>query len=188
MSSEPSIPERIETERLLLRRYEKTDAPRLLAVVSSSRDHLLPWLPWARTTHRTLDESERFCEFADSQWTSRKELMYGIFGRHGVALLGGIGLMGLDWAGRHFEIGYWLARDAQGHGYMQEAVRAITRLAIDQLGARCVQIRMDEGNLRSQHVAERCGYRYETTVPRRADDPDRDVLGSLRIYALQRTA
>jgi RimJ/RimL family protein N-acetyltransferase len=184
--STSEIPERIETERLLLRRYEKADAPRLLAVVSSSRDHLLPWLPWARVNHRSLDESERFCDFADRKWASREELMYGIFGRHGVALLGGIGLMGHDWANGRFEIGYWLAREAQGHGYMQEAVRALTELAFDQLGARRIQIRADEGNLRSQAVAERCGYQYEESLPRKADDPDRGILGDLRVYALER--
>lgn len=46
----------IKTSRLLLRPYERDDARQLGALVSSSFDHLRPWMPWA-VPHQTMEKS-----------------------------------------------------------------------------------------------------------------------------------
>ena len=75
--------------------------------------------------------------------------------------VGGTGLHRIDWAVRRFEIGYWVRTGFEGQGLVAEAVRALTRLAFDRLGAARVEIRMDSTNLASRRVAERCGYTLE---------------------------
>jgi RimJ/RimL family protein N-acetyltransferase len=47
---------------------------------------------------------------------------------------------------------------------MTEAVRAITSIAFDALGARRVEIRCDPSNLKSARVAERAGFTLEGTL------------------------
>ena len=44
---------------------------------------------------------------------------------------------------------------------MTEAVRALSRMAFDALGARRVEVRMDDGNEPSRKVAERAGFTFE---------------------------
>jgi RimJ/RimL family protein N-acetyltransferase len=75
--------------------------------------------------------------------------------------VGGSGLHRIDWSVPRFEIGYWCRTGFAGHGYITEAVRGITRLAFDHLGARRLEIRSDPLNRRSASVAERVGFRLE---------------------------
>jgi RimJ/RimL family protein N-acetyltransferase len=63
-----------------------------------------------------------------------------------------------------FEIGYWCRTGHTGHGYITEAVKAITTLAIDTLGARRVEIRCDPTNHKSASVAKRAGFQLEATL------------------------
>lgn len=62
---------------------------------------------------------------------------------------------------RSADIGYWLAREARGHGYMTRAVRLLAAWAFDGLGLARLQLTTDPENTASQRVAERCGFRKE---------------------------
>jgi RimJ/RimL family protein N-acetyltransferase len=165
-----------------VRPFGPEDAVPLFEAVEESRPHLAPWLPWAHQ-HRTIDDARAFVRRAQALWLLREDLPVGVFERAGGRLLGGSGLHRIDWQLRSFEIGYWLRRSAEGHGYMIEAVGLLTRPAFEQLGANRVEIRMDPANVRSQHVAERAGYVHEGTLRRCAPGPN-DVPTDRRVYAL----
>jgi len=77
------------------------------------------------------------------------------------ALLGAIGICGLDMSLMSAEIGYWLARSARGHGYMGRAVRLLTGWAFGHLGLARLALTTDPENVASQRVAERTGFRRE---------------------------
>ncbi|MDZ7704324.1 MAG: GNAT family N-acetyltransferase [Trueperaceae bacterium] len=81
------------------------------------------------------------------------------------------------------EVGYWLRSGYTGSGLMSEAVRALSRAAVEGLEPARLEIRVDDRNVRSAHVAERCGYRLEGTLEHDGRDP-REDLRSTRIYAL----
>ena len=74
--------------------------------------------------------------------------------------LGAVG-MKLNALLRSAEIGYWLAQQARGHGYITSAARAIARWLFDDLGLARLELTTDPDNLSSQRVAERCGFRKE---------------------------
>ncbi|MBD0712134.1 MULTISPECIES: GNAT family N-acetyltransferase [unclassified Streptomyces] len=60
-----------------------------------------------------------------------------------------------------WEVGYWLAAEHRGNGYMTEIVRALAHWAFTQLG--CVRLvwRAEVGNAPSRAVAERVGFVVE---------------------------
>lgn len=61
------------------------------------------------------------------------------------------------------EIGYGLAPAFEHHGYMTEAVAAMTAWALSQPGVRAVVAETERYNAASQHVLERCGFaRYQS--------------------------
>ena len=63
-------------------------------------------------------------------------------------------------------IGYGLAPEAVGHGYMSEAVRRAVRIAFEDLGLHRVELNIMPRNERSLAVAERCGFQREGLSPR----------------------
>lgn len=156
------VPETLTTERLLLAAPRPGIGPALSVAVAESIGLLSPWMPWAQRVP-SFEESEAVARRQQADFIARRDLCYQIYDRapEGRRLLGGTGLHRMDWTVRRFEIGYWLRASAQGQGFMSEAVAALSRMAFEQLRARRVEIRMDETNLASRAVAERCGFELE---------------------------
>ena len=179
------VPERLETERLVLRCPRAGDGPAINAAVRASLDGLRPWMPWARDAPSD-DESEAYCRRMHAKFLLREDLVLLIFerGSEGPAdpLLGAVGLHRIDWAARCFEIGYWRRTGLEGLGIVSEAVRGLVRMAFDTLGARRLEIRMDDANGPSRRLAERLGFTFEALLRCNASTP----LGegrSTRVYA-----
>ncbi len=62
------------------------------------------------------------------------------------------------------EIGYALAEECWGKGYMTEACRAMMDYAFRKYDLVIMAIRTSEVNKRSQRVIEKCGFTYEGTL------------------------
>jgi RimJ/RimL family protein N-acetyltransferase len=58
-------------------------------------------------------------------------------------------------------IGYWMAAEARGRGLTTEALRALSRWAIEKLGLGRVELVTDPDNIASQRVAEKAGFTRE---------------------------
>lgn len=142
-------------------------------------------MPWAQTEPSLL-QSESECRRMHGRFLLREELAMLMFERRADGseggFVGGTGLHRIDWAQRHFEIGYWCRTSQQRRGYVAEAVRAVTRCAFDRLQAQRVEIRMDEGNERSRSVAERAGFRLEGVLRGDSLTPSGE-LRDTRVYA-----
>lgn len=61
-------------------------------------------------------------------------------------------------------IGYELAREYWGNGYMPEALRAMIVCAFQRKNVEVLAISHFAGNDRSRRVIEKCGFRYEGTI------------------------
>lgn len=180
------VPERLLTERLVIAAPRAGLGQALNAAVCESLNELKPWMPWAQTVP-SIEESEAVMRNLQAKFILRSDLTYQFYLRlpgseQAGRLLGGTGLHRFDWAVRRFEIGYWIRTSAQGQGYVSEAVQALARMAFDELRARRVEIRMDERNLRSRAVAERCGFEFEGVLRRDALSPNGEPRDT-RVYS-----
>ncbi|MCV2369950.1 GNAT family N-acetyltransferase [Roseateles oligotrophus] len=177
------VPETIETERLLLAAPRPGIGPAMAVAIAESLGALSPWMPWAQQAP-SFEDSEAVARRLCADFIARRDLTYQIYDRaaEGRRLLGGTGLHRLDWEVRRFEIGYWIRSSAQGHGFVSEAVMALTRMAFEQLQARRVEIRMDDVNLRSRAVAERCGFELEGILRRDSLTPAGELRNTC-VYA-----
>src|SRR5438093_63846 len=103
------VPDRVETERFVLRRPKAGDGPALNAAILASLDELRPWALWAQHAP-ALEESECYVRLADGRFAMRVELGYHIrekaAGDHG-PMAGALSLTRMDWNVPRFEIGYW---------------------------------------------------------------------------------
>lgn len=150
------VPERLTLDDgVVIRRYDEDDVPEIVGVVNDNLEHLKPWMPWAQEPV-TLDGQLTFFHETDKQWDEGTNFVYGVFDPAG-KLVGGTGFHVRNGPGV-LEIGYWLARDAAGHGLMTRVTDALTKAAATVEGVTRVEIHCDADNARSAAIPRRLGY------------------------------
>ena len=174
----PPAPYRIETERLVIRCYEPSDAQLLKEAIDSSLEHLRAWMPWADGEPQTLEEKTNLLRTFRSQFDAGENFVMGIFSADESELVGGTGLHPRIEAGG-LEIGYWIRESATRRGFVTESTAALTRVGFEICAADRVEIRVEPGNDASLGVPRKLGYTEEATLrrrlPGRAGEPLRDV-------------
>jgi RimJ/RimL family protein N-acetyltransferase len=173
------IPRRLETERLHLRVDAAEDVPAVHAALVASWMELSPYLNWAQGPPPTLPQViERLDEFKVG-FEARSDLVFFIFDKGTGSFIGNCWLSQFDWTVPRGEIAYWCTTDKVGHGYITEAVLALTELAWS-LGLVRVELRCDARNRRSRAVAERAGFALEGVLKNESRTPQ----GALRDICL----
>ncbi|MEM7114412.1 MAG: GNAT family N-acetyltransferase [Chloroflexota bacterium] len=139
----------LRSERLMLRRWCKDDAPWYVA----SRDEAV--FQW--TTERrelTVAETEAAIEAVNG---SDDVVSLAIVDAADNNLLGNLALV-LAPDEETAEMMYWLAQDGRGRGIATESVQLVSEWALATLGLKTVWLKTRTDNVASQRVAERAGY------------------------------
>jgi RimJ/RimL family protein N-acetyltransferase len=159
-------PERIETDRLLLRKPLPSDAEAIFARYASDPEvtRLLGW-----PTHRSLEQTREFLAFSEGEWARWPAGPYLVESREDGVLLGGTGLT-FETAYRA-ATGYVLARDAWGRGYATEALAAIVGAA-SAVGLRRLYALCHTEHAASWRVLEKCGFSREGILRRHSEFPN----------------
>jgi RimJ/RimL family protein N-acetyltransferase len=164
-------PPRIETARLVIRRYEERDAPLVKEAVDASLDHLRPWMPWARFEPQTLEEKLELVRSFRTQFDAGEQYVYGIFASDESRLLGGTGLHRRG--GPHsLEIGYWIRSDSLRRGIATEVTAVLTRVAFEHCAAVRVDVQIDPTNHASTGVPRKLGFTHEGNLRARLEPKD----------------
>lgn len=161
----------IHTARLVLRCWEPSDAPLLMEAKHTSREHLLPWMPWAQHEPSDVAANLALIRAWRAQFDTDQDYVYGIFDRESSAVIGGTGLherLGKDAR----EIGYWVRADAINRGIATETAGALTRIGFEFLGLNRVEIHCDVRNMRSAAVPRKLGFVHDGNLRRRAISTD----------------
>jgi len=173
--------EELRGERVLVRPYRLEDAEAQFEAAMESREHLLPWLPWA-AQYSSLDDSRDFVRRCGAMWITRERLIVSLWDAASGRFVGGSHL-GPNWEVPSFEIGYWVRTSAQGQGYVTESTQLLTDYATSVYGAKRVMIRCDARNTRSAAVPQRLGYVLEGRLRNESVAFD-GVLRDTLIYAV----
>jgi RimJ/RimL family protein N-acetyltransferase len=156
------IPERFESERLMIRVPKPGDGAILQEAYLESYPRLNPWFPWAQS-ESSMEDREEFVRQQYARFVKREDMMLMLFLKSEHKLIGCSGLHVKNWDVPSFEIGYWVRTGHEGQGYIIEAVNRITEFGFMEMKANRIFIRCDIANLRSQSVANRAGFLYEGT-------------------------
>lgn len=154
---------RIETERVIVRCYEPSDAQMLADSVNESREHLKPWMPWAHTGPEPInviaDRTRRF----RGEFDLGEDFIYGIFNKEETRLLGGTGLH-TRIGNEQLEIGYWIHKDFTNQGLVTESTAALIKVAFEVIRVHRIEIHCDPGNAASASIPRKLGFTYEGTL------------------------
>ena len=153
----------LETERLILRKMVLNDAEAVFAYASNS--DVSRYTLWE--THRSIEDSRAFLEFATQKYENGGEPDWGIVYRGNGCLVGACGLV--NWEAEHAraEVGFVLSREYWGRGLMSEAVRAILRFGFERMNLNRIEARCIAENAASARVMEKAGMVYEGTLRQR---------------------
>ena len=168
---------RILSERLLLRPWTPEDAPLLKATLDVNREHLSPWMPWARQEEPLQHYIDRLRHFRGN-FDLGNDFVYAIFSRDGQQVLGSSGLH-TRLETKALEIGYWVHVDFINRGLATECSAALTRAAIEIHQVDRVEIHCAPLNLASATVPRKLGYTHEATLRRRTHWSDEEVEDSM---------
>jgi RimJ/RimL family protein N-acetyltransferase len=165
--------------RVLVRLWSDSDAEALFAAIDRSREHLRTWMEWV-DRHQDVADTRDYITRALLDFTRRDSMALGIFDRtDNRTVLGSTGFHDIDWTVPTLEIGYWVVPEAEGRGYVTEAVALLTEFALREFSANRIAIYCDPRNLRSRRVAERLGYRFEGQLRNTARTPQGALRDSL---------
>jgi RimJ/RimL family protein N-acetyltransferase len=174
-----SVPYRIETERLVVRCYEPSDAPLLKAAVDASAEHLRPWMLWTPDEPEPLEDVVQRLRTFRAQFDADENWIMGVFTPDESRLVGGAGLHPRGGDGS-LEIGYWIAVDAIGQGLATEVTAVLARVGIEVLGLDRIDLQAEVTNHRSAAIPRRLGFAHDGTLrrrlPRRPGEPRADAL------------
>ncbi len=151
------IPSQIETERLIMRPYQKGDGSPYFSQLRRNIDHLKEHVDDITTIENETQAEIRIRELA-ADWVARTRFVMGIWERASAGLVGQIWIEPKKWDVPLFEIGWFLDKDHQGKGFATEAVKACLTFLFEDLNAHKVEVRTRETNVRSFKLAERCKF------------------------------
>ena len=147
----------LKTERLILRRWEDSDAESLFEYAADPDvGPIAGWPP-----HQTIEESR---DVIKNVFNGKEA--YAICLKTDDRAIGAIelklnGHTDLTDRDDECELGYWLGKPFWGQGIMPEAVKEILRHAFEKIGMTKVWAGYYEGNIKSKRVQEKSGFRYQ---------------------------
>lgn len=149
----------LETERLILRRWEDTDAESLYEYAKDP--DVGPIAGWA--PHKNVAESLNIIKNV-----LNGSECYAICERGNNKAIGSIelrlnGCTDMTDKDDECELGYWLGKPFWGRGYMPEAATELLRHGFETLGMNIIWCGYYDGNNKSKRVQEKLGFSYHHT-------------------------
>jgi RimJ/RimL family protein N-acetyltransferase len=153
---------RVETKRLVVRCWDPKDAELIQEAAAASKEHLLPFMPWAVNEPQTAEQKVELARRFRGSFDRGEDYVYGIFNRDESRALGGTGLH-TRLSGNALEIGYWLHKDFVNQGLITESTAALTKVAFEIYHVGRMEIHCSVENLASAAVPRKLGYIHEAT-------------------------
>ena len=155
------FPQIIKTPRLVLKILPPTqeNAEMFFNIIEQNRDYLEAWQGHFEYL-RNPDEVRQKLEQRYPQMNSSEGMLFGIYKDN--KPIGRIRFFDIHDNG--CEIGYWLIKSANGHGYMSEALSAL-EAELFAFGFDRITLDIDNGNTPSENLAKRNGYKLTERLP-----------------------
>ncbi len=161
----PSLTTRLVTPRLVLRPPRTTDVTEIRRLLRANHEHLKPWNPAPPPGEdpSSITEVSKTLLRQRREWKLGRGYVFMVAERErSSSFVGKIALSGIMRGAMYGAyLGYWIASDIQGRGYVTEAIAAVLDFAFGPAGLHRVQAAIMPRNARSLRVIEKLGFRRE---------------------------
>jgi [ribosomal protein S5]-alanine N-acetyltransferase len=172
--------ETINTDRLLLRRFELDDANQMFINWANDSEvtKFLTWEP-----HASLEVTKQTIEMWVSKYKDTKTYEWAIELKEIKEVIGSIAIVELDEENDACEIGYCISRKYWGKGIMSESLNAVIDYLFSEIGFNRICAKYDTNNVASGKVMEKSGMKYEGTL-RQVKIRNHNEFYDLALYAI----
>ena len=158
-----SVPDPIDTPRLIVRPVTESDLPALLDV--NGNEEVTRYLPYA--TWRSMADAEAWYQRMSGIQATGLARQLVVASRETDAVIGSCLLFRFEEGSARAELGYVLGRAHWGRGLMREALEALIDTAFGVMALRRIEAEIDPRNLPSTRLAERLGFTREGLLRKR---------------------
>ena len=170
---------RLETERLVLRRFIPEDAEAMYRNWASD-DEVTKYLTWP--THRSVEVTKAVLAGWIPRYEDEKCYQWAIVPKDLGEPVGSIAAVRLDDDIEMVHIGYCIGKPWWHQGITSEALAAVIGFFFDRVGVSRIEARHDARNPRSGLVMRKCGMKYEGTL--RSADRNNQGIHDVCYYGL----
>jgi ribosomal-protein-alanine N-acetyltransferase len=146
----------IETERLVLRPFEKKDVARVFELLHGN-EALVQYLPF--DAPKAIGDTEAFYAFVCEN--DAEQVM--AITNNGIII--GLTAISNIIATHKGSIGYWVHQNYQGQGFVTESTQAMADWALEETGLQLLLGNTFGPNSGSQRVLEKCGFTFVGKIP-----------------------
>lgn len=172
--------QRLETERLVLRRYVSEDAAAMYKNWASDPE-VTKFLMWQ--THSSQSVSQSITNDWLTEYSNNNYYHWAIVLKdNGDEPIGDIAVVRIDEEVSSAHIGYCIGRKWWHQGITSEALKAVMDFLFDTVGVNRIESRHDPRNPNSGKVMQKCGMKYEGTL--RSSDWNNQGICDACYYAL----
>jgi len=152
-----SVFPKLETERLLLIEFVKSDSEELFKMRSDER--VLKYLD--RDLHKSVTESELMIEGMIKSYNSKEGINWIIRKKNTLDVIGYIGYWRMKKEDVRAEIGYAMKPEFWGNGYMKEALSKVIDFGFNQFCLHSIEANVNPENANSIKLLEKLGFKKE---------------------------
>jgi ribosomal-protein-alanine N-acetyltransferase len=151
----------LETERLILRKFEKTDAEAMFRNWASDPEvtKFLMWKP-----HASIEVSQTVIDEWVTAYAKDDYYQWAIVPRDLGEPIGSIAVVKVDDETKMVHIGYCIGTRWWSKGYTSEALTRLVKFFFEEVGVNRVESRHDPRNPNSGAVMMKAGLKFERTL------------------------
>lgn len=151
----------IETERLVLRRFETYDVENVFENWAS--DEEVQSL-YSEPVYQNIEEVKELINKYIDNYKSSSYYRWAIILKDNNQCIGQIAYFMVNEKNHFAELEYCIGREFQGFGFATEATKEVIRFGFKKMNLHKVQICHKEMNEKSKNVIKKCGLTYEGTL------------------------
>ncbi len=148
----------IETDRLLLRKFEITDAPKMFNNLAKNPDNV-KYLSWQ--AHKNIDETYKVLNKWLEEYKNQNYYRWCIALKNTNEAIGSIDVIEIIEIRSTCEIGYVVSKKFWNNGIMTEALGAVIKFLFTNVNFNRIQLRHATENPASGKVMLKCGLKFE---------------------------
>lgn len=163
---------RLETERLILRRFTAEDAEPMFRNWASD-DEVTKFLTWP--THANIDVTKHVIGMWLNSYANENYYQWAIVLKETGEPIGSISAVNMNEDLSMVHIGYCIGKLWWHQGITSEALKALITFFFEEVDVNRIEARHDPQNPHSGSVMKKCGLRYEGTM-RSADRNNQGIV------------
>jgi [ribosomal protein S5]-alanine N-acetyltransferase len=150
----------LETERLLLRRLDKTDVNEVFALRSNAST--MKYIP--RPLIENNEQAQAHITMINDKIDNNEGINWAITIKGNPKLIGIIGHYKIQLENYRAEIGYMILPEFNGKGIVTEAIKEVARYGFEEMQLHSIEAVIDPNNLASERVLQKNGFVKEAHI------------------------